>query len=243
MSYNPAYAAMYRKKNHERLGAQCRASKQKRREYYRGLARDWRVRNLESVRRKDRDRYVLERERRIAYSKAYYAKNKESISNRDKIARAAWSSEKKESKKLAIKEWRLRAKRLGTLKRRDRREYRNKVRATVRGKLDHRMSSAVRAMLKTKNGRSWKNLVGYSAQDLRLHLESKFTKGMTWTKFQRGLIQIDHVIPKAKWNYQSPEDLQFRQCWALENLQPMWSPENLAKRDKISVPTQIPIGI
>ncbi len=60
----------------------------------------------------------------------------------------------------------------------------------------------------------------------KAHLESKFTDGMTWGKFFGGGIHIDHVIPRMNFTYSSPNDPQFKQCWALSNLRPIWPKEN-----------------
>jgi hypothetical protein len=63
-------------------------------------------------------------------------------------------------------------------------------------------------------------------KELKAHLESQFTEGMTWDEFFDGRIHIDHIIPRMNFNYTSPNDLQFKQCWALSNLRPIWPKEN-----------------
>jgi hypothetical protein len=102
-----------------------------------------------------------------------------------------------------------------------------KIHSTPEGVLDHRMSQAVREALRgTKRKCKWENLVGYSVADLRRHLESQFIKGMSWEKFFGGGIHIDHIIPRMKFDYSSPTDSQFRECWALSNLRPIWPKQN-----------------
>src|SRR5436309_1125808 len=104
---------------------------------------------------------------------------------------------------------------------------RTKTRSTTEGMLYHRMSQSVRsALLGSKRKCKWENLLGYSVEELKAHLESQFTEGMTWDKFFGGGIHIDHVIPRINFNYISPNDLQFKQCWALSNLRPIWPKEN-----------------
>jgi 5-methylcytosine-specific restriction endonuclease McrA len=49
---------------------------------------------------------------------------------------------------------------------------------------------------------------------------------------------IDHIIPKAAFNYEKPEDIDFKKCWALKNLQPLWAKENHEKKDKLLKPFQ-----
>ena len=40
---------------------------------------------------------------------------------------------------------------------------------------------------------------------------------------------IDHKVPIEKFNYSSYEEKEFKLCWSLENLQPMWAEENCKK--------------
>jgi adenylate kinase family enzyme len=74
------------------------------------------------------------------------------------------------------------------------------------------------------------NNLGYSVEQLRQHLEYRFKEGMTWENY--GQWQIDHVKPESWFSYSSSQDDQFKQCWSLDNLQPMWASENLDKSNK-----------
>lgn len=84
----------------------------------------------------------------------------------------------------------------------------------------------------SKNGRSWELLVGYTAEELKKHIEKQFKDGMTWEN--KHLWQIDHILPISIFNYKKPEDEDFKRCWALKNLQPLWSEENNKKKAKFS---------
>lgn len=86
---------------------------------------------------------------------------------------------------------------------------------------------------KTKNSRKWEELVGYTCDDLRKHIERLFTDGMSWDKFMAGEIHIDHIRPVSSFNFTCPEDPDFKLCWALENLQPLWAVDNMKKSNKI----------
>jgi hypothetical protein len=104
---------------------------------------------------------------------------------------------------------------------------RTKMRSTSEGLLYHRMSQSIREALRGAKRRcKWEDILGYSVDELKAHLESQFTEGMTWDKFFGGGIHIDHIIPRMNFNYTSPNDLQFKQCWALLNLRPIWPKEN-----------------
>lgn len=89
-----------------------------------------------------------------------------------------------------------------------------------------RISSSIRLALKGgKAGRSWEGLVGYTLADLMTHLERQFSKGMNWENMGRW--HIDHIRPKRGFDQSDP--VQFRECWALTNLRPLWAPENQTK--------------
>lgn len=99
-----------------------------------------------------------------------------------------------------------------------------------------RVSVSVRQSLGTgKLGKSWVNVLGFDVPQLRSHLEQQFTEGMTWERFLAGEIHIDHVIPVSFFNPGSTDSLEFRMCWNLKNLQPLWAADNLTKSDTLPV--------
>ena len=102
-------------------------------------------------------------------------------------------------------------------------------------KLNVCISAAIRGSLynSSKNGHHWEGLVGYTLQDLREHLESQFQSGMTWDNHGIHGWHIDHIIPKASFNFITYEDPEFLKCWALDNLQPLWAEDNLRKGTKV----------
>ena len=109
-------------------------------------------------------------------------------------------------------------------------EYKKQM-STACGRLRNRMRSLVRHDLrKNKQGRRWESLVGYTVEDLHKHLEAKFTDGMNWTNMAEW--HIDHVVPQCRFHYNIPEDPEFKVCWGLDNLQPMWAMENIIKGSK-----------
>jgi hypothetical protein len=101
-----------------------------------------------------------------------------------------------------------------------------------RFRISRTMSRQVSNGLKSgKEGKSWKEIVPYSLNDLMLHLEKKFQKGMTWRNY--GVWHIDHIIPISVFNFQTYRDIDFQNCWALENLQPLWAKDNMSKNNKL----------
>lgn len=105
----------------------------------------------------------------------------------------------------------------------------------------NRMSRRLRHALNKRNidkKNATFEILGYSVKQLIEHLESKFEDGMTWDNAGRkkGIRcwHIDHIIPDAVFNYSSFEDEDFKKCWALENLQPLWEEDNLQKSSKLN---------
>ena len=90
------------------------------------------------------------------------------------------------------------------------------------------MSSGIRqSLVFGKQGWHWETLVGYTVIDLMAHLEAKFLPGMSWDN--RREWHIDHIRPLCSFQFQTPDDPQFREAWALANLQPLWAADNLKK--------------
>ena len=103
-------------------------------------------------------------------------------------------------------------------------------------RIDRRMSKNISRQLKaSKNGRSWKDLLGYTVEDLLSHLEKSFRDGMTWDNYGR-VWHIDHIIPKSFFIYDNYESEQFKACWSLSNLQPLLAEENRKKNNKVPNP-------
>lgn len=103
---------------------------------------------------------------------------------------------------------------------------RNNVSAALRA----RVSSYVRQNVgKTNLGTTWTKLLPYSSDQLKAHLQSLFCEGMSWELFMAGEIEIDHVIPVSYFNPSCPKSENFRMCWSLRNLQPLWRSDNRAK--------------
>lgn len=102
--------------------------------------------------------------------------------------------------------------------------------------LNRRMSSGIWYSLKRgkmKKEASWLSLVDYTLEDLKKHLESQFTDEMSWESFMNGEIHIDHINPISSFNFDSTNDIGFKDCWSLDNLQPLFAIDNLRKGAQI----------
>lgn len=104
------------------------------------------------------------------------------------------------------------------------------------------LSSAIRIRLNRRNsskkGDSYLEKLGYTIEQLKVHLESKFYpnprtgEAMSWDNWSHCGWHIDHVIPDSWFTYQTMDDQAFKDSWALSNLQPKWAFENFSKNNR-----------
>lgn len=196
---------------------------------------------------KGREYYSENRERILERNKQWYEAHPQHVSAKSKRYRAKYPdkarmAEKRryakhpENKIAAAKRWMLsHPETAKTIKRR----HDAKRRSAPKGKLSMCMSSGINDSLNrgSKGKRHWEILVAYTADQLKRHLEKQFKPGMTWENHGT-YWHIDHKIPIAAFNFETPEDLDFKKCWALKNLQPLEAIKNKSKRDKIEKPFQ-----
>jgi hypothetical protein len=113
----------------------------------------------------------------------------------------------------------------------------DKRKNSVSYRLHNTLSKNLSRSLKSgKGGRKTFDLLGFNVDQLRSHLEKQFNPGMTWGNY--GEWQIDHIIPVKAFNFERTEDFDFKQCWALKNLRPLWAVANMSKGAKLDRPFQ-----
>jgi len=108
---------------------------------------------------------------------------------------------------------------------------------TKRKNIDHRLKSNISWYLwrfSKKGGIGTSKIIeekfGYSISDLKIHIEKQFLKGMSWGNYGRDGWHIDHIIPMRLFN--AEDEAEFRNCWSLSNLRPMWAKDNKIKNGK-----------
>lgn len=101
-----------------------------------------------------------------------------------------------------------------------------RVLGLLRKALDRR---AIGCPVRSVSGAFW-GAVGYSSAQLAAHLEKQFLQGMTWEN--RRLWHVDHILPVKDFVYESFDCPEFRACWGLPNLRPIWAKDNLRKGGK-----------
>ena len=87
------------------------------------------------------------------------------------------------------------------------------------------LKSQIRRFGTKKEGKTI-DLLGYSAEELKTHLESLFTEGMSWDNY--GEWHVDHIKPVTKFDKDELPNV----VNALSNLQPLWANENRRKFNK-----------
>lgn len=83
----------------------------------------------------------------------------------------------------------------------------------------------------------WQELTGYSLDQLKAHLEKQFDSKMTWENYG-SYWHVDHKIPVTAFNFEHAEDIDFKRCWALKNLQPLEAKRNISKGNVLERPFQ-----
>lgn len=183
--------------------------------------------NIKDAERRKTKEYKNEK---INYDKLYYNNNHEKIlerkkeyhlENRQDILKKKQEYRDKPENKEKIKEYRINNKdRLKNIQK----KYRNR----------HPHIIAWRSILyrtlnylgKEKEGDT-KEELGYSAVQLKHHLEKQFKEGMSWKN--HGEWEIDHILPLTLFdNSSTPKEVN-----ALSNLQPLWKEENRHKYNNI----------
>jgi hypothetical protein len=93
------------------------------------------------------------------------------------------------------------------------------------------MSSRINQLIRDKEFTSVIDLLDYSIKELMIHLEKRFRDGMNWDNYGP-YWHIDHIKPVSHFKFKSKNDFEFKECWALSNLQPLLKSENLSKGNR-----------
>ncbi len=97
-------------------------------------------------------------------------------------------------------------------------------------RIKHYLGTRIRKVLGgyIKKSKKTQELLGCTIEKFWVHLEEKFTKGMTQENY--GEWHVDHIKPCASFDLTDPE--QQSECFHYTNLQPLWAIDNLKKGAK-----------
>jgi len=175
----------------------------------------------------DKIKKYLKSENRKKSKKRYYENNKKYVLDKSTL----YYENNKDKVKIRNKEYMTNIKN-DVVKNKKRKEKNNQRLKTWRIKNNHIISwrDLLRRTLKYFNNKKSNSTIielGYSADELKEHIESLFIDGMSWNN--RNKWHIDHIIPISKFNKETPVSI----VNALSNLQPLWVVDNLKKGDRI----------
>lgn len=244
-----AYHLIYNIDNKEKIKAYHKTYYDKNKDILTSQQKIYYIKNAEKIKKRCK-KYISQNTIKIKkYQLIYQADNKEKIKkyhetyqadNKDKIVakgKSYYINNKEKKKDYQAKN----ADKIKIHKQLYNAKNRNKINIRRRQwiesnpsiKLKVTMSAAISTSLKgNKNGRHWEQLVGYTLKQLKKHLEKLFTEDMSWSNY--GKWHIEHKIPISVFNFTKPEHRDFKRCWALSNLQPMWALDNFAKGAKLT---------
>jgi hypothetical protein len=194
---------------------------------FRAATARYRARHYEKCRRQENERRrspefrAAERER--------YAKNRERIKERKRLARL------RNIETVREREQRQRDRNRAAERAKSRRYYARNRAGDPKFRLENTIRAGIHAEIRrgTKRGRKTFDLLGYTSAELMAHLERQFRRGMNWNNF--GEWHIDHISPLSSFDYETPDDPDFKRAWALTNLRPLWAKENISKGARVSL--------
>lgn len=82
-----------------------------------------------------------------------------------------------------------------------------------------------RALSGQKKSNATMKMTGCNITELKAHLESQFTNGMSWDNY--GKWHVDHIIPCAMFDLSNHNEQS--KCFHYTNLQPLWAEDNARK--------------
>jgi len=196
--------------------------------------KEYREKNREQLNRKARKRYydnlIENRKAKRELWRLYYKNNPEKFKKRARD----WAKDNRE--KVRIMEENYKKNSPEKYKERNRRKNlkaRQLRKTDPKKRINFYISETIRRQLKArhsnKNGKCKNEYLSYTIDELTQHLERLFKDNMSWDNYGKNGWEIDHIIPIVSFDFVSVDDKQFKECWALKNLRPLWYWENRKK--------------
>lgn len=174
-----------------------------------------------------RESYRRNREHHIATVRAYQAANPDKIKQYQTNAR---SNLDKAAELERTNRWRRENRDHVLTKRRARSKERYSTDETFRMTAVLR-SGLIRALNGKGKGGSAIEALGCTIDELRAHLEARFTEGMTWDNWAMDGWHIDHIRPLSSFDLTDPK--QVKQVCHYTNLAPLWAFDNMSKGSRV----------
>ena len=197
---------------------------ERRKEYLKNYNKEWRVRNAEHIKNYNK-KYKQENEKAVkAQAKKFRLENKDKV----KKLYSDWYYSNVEYNQKKRKKW-------NENNREKINEYRrNRYKTNINTKISFNIRGRLKEVLKHKGYKKSKPTfyyIGCTPQELKQHLESQFTEGMTWENYGLHGWHIDHIVPLSKFDLSKEENIKLASHYS--NLQPLWAIDNMKKGNKI----------
>ncbi len=185
------------------------------------------------------DYYLRNKERILATSKKYREKHPTKFKEYQAVYAAKYPDRVRESKLRWIKNNPEKASKWAKQNPDKANKIKYRYRAKhPRTKLDNVLRTRILLALKSQGVRKNKRtieMIGCSIEELKQHLESKFTEGMSWeNRGYRGW-HIDHIKPISLFDLNDVE--QQKIAFHYTKLQPLWMRDNFSKKNKYASQT------
>lgn len=215
-------AREYREANKEAIGRRKIQYRENNKEKVKASKKRYYEENKERILLKQKAYYEETREDRCETRKRWYENNKE-----ENLAyQKRWREENYETYIAKCKKWRQE-----NLHARRDRYHRIKQEPEFKASQAMRtvLSNFLRNIGATREGRT-NEMLGYSYEEFKSHIEKQFVKGMSWDN--RDEWHIDHIIPVIEHIRDGESDPKVVN--ALTNLRPIWSGINLSKGESMT---------
>src|SRR5574344_1421202 len=98
--------------------------------------------------------------------------------------------------------------------------------------IDKNIKQSIRYCLKYDGPFRWNEILGFSKQELKNHLQSMFKKDMNFSNY--GTVWgVSFIIPKRCYRFNSMKSDEFKKFWTLKNIKPEYI--DICKKQKAEI--------
>ena len=204
---------IYYKKNTEKIKKNSKDYRDKNPDKIKEGFKNYRLKNLDKVREKNREWSKSENGKKS--KKKYYEKNSEKV--KKNVSEYRKKNPEIDKERRNTEKWK---------------NYMVEYKKKHREKNPHMylwrtiLRNTIKRLGTSKEDKT-NELLGYSALELKEHIEKQFTDGMSWDNW--GEWHIDHIKPVSKFDKSEKISI----INSLDNLRPLWAKDNLTKSNKL----------
>lgn len=202
--------AKYKEENKDHIDRLQLEHRQKNRQKLRNYAKDYHKNNRDKSIASNKAAYLKKRDINIQKKKEWYQNNKEKHAE----GRTKYELANKDRLRAARRKWE--NKRLAE-------NINYRLHKTLAGRVRSELKGVVKRTLRTEQ------LIGCTIEELKVFIEMQFTEGMSWDNWSTNGWHIDHRIPISWFNLENENCRNL--AFSYKNLQPLWSVDNLEKKN------------